>query len=151
MITLPRITLVLALLHGLSFAADPPAPSFSSLFGKWKVVRIVGHADITGSEKDAKAGLGATVMIAADNISDTYEPKALCVPKNPRIVYVDTERTLNHDWGTTIHDIRLPRGTLKARMPYLEALCSQAFVINQNEMLYGFGNGFDYLIRRQPN
>lgn len=133
----------------VSVAAAPPPPSFASLFGTWKAVKIIGSGSITGSDKSAKALLGKTVTITADRISDTYEPTVSCVPKNPTVTLVDTEAKLEQDWGSGINGIDLPEGTLKARMPYLDVGCAIALVISHDELMWSFGNGFDYLLVRQ--
>lgn len=136
-------------LSAVAVAGDPSPPEFASLFGTWKAVKIIGSGNITSSDEVAKALLGRTVTISADRISNPYEPSAYCVPDNPTVTYVDTEARLEKDWDTRISDIDLPEGTLKARMPYLDAGCAEALVISPNELMWSFGNGFNYLLQRQ--
>lgn len=127
-------------------AAD--APTFPSLFGTWKVDRMVGAAPITADQKAADVALGTTVTISADLIS-TYEKSGRCKPRNPKIVEVDTEAKLEMDFGTKGTGLYLPAGSLKPRMPFLDAGCAFALVLDADTLLWPMGTGYLYTVRRQ--
>ena len=129
-------------------AADT-ALTFSSLFGTWKVVRMVGATEITGDDASAKAGLGAIITISAGLISNTYEPSSTCQPRKPTIVLLNTETKLEADYGTKGSGLDLPSGVLKPRMPFMDAGCATALILNRDELVWTLANGYIYVAKRE--
>ncbi len=128
-------------------AADAP-PDFASLFGAWKVDRMVGAAPVTADWRAAAAALGTTVTLSAGQIS-TYQKSGMCKPRDPKVVEADTEARLEADFGTKGTGLYLPAGSLKPRMPFLDAGCAFALVLNANTLLWPMSTGYLYTVRRQ--
>lgn len=141
------LAVLVAVLGPSCWAADA-LPTFPSLFGAWKVERMVGAAPITGDDKEAAAALGTTVTISADLIS-TYDKSDTCKPRDPKVVEGDTEGRLEADFGTRGTGLSLPAESLKPRMAFLEAGCAFALVLDADTLLWPMGSGYLYTVRRQ--
>jgi hypothetical protein len=66
------------------------------------------------------------------------------------ITEVDAKAKLEDEFGTKANGLSLPPGTLKSHMPYMDAGCAFALVLNHDTLLWPMGNGYIYTIRRQP-
>ncbi len=128
--------------------AVEPAVAFSSLFGTWKIERMVGAAEITGDDASAKAALGAKITISATLISNTYEPSASCQPRNPTVAETNTQAKLQDDYGTRESALDLPNGALKPRMPFMDAGCAGALILSRDKLLWTLANGYIYVATR---
>ncbi len=145
-----RLSALTGLVGVLSFAclAEDAPLTFSALFGTWKVERIVGSASVSGSDRSARAALGTTVTISADLIK-TYEKYDDCKPHDPTILEVDTEAKLESEFDTRGDWLDLPKSMLKPRLPFLDAGCSYALVLDYDTLLWPVGNGYMYTLKRQ--
>lgn len=128
--------------------AQSLSPTVQSLFGEWKVERLVGASTIVAGAKSEKAPLGTSVTISADLIK-TYDRAGTCKPRNPSVTKVDTEAKLSDDFGTSGTGLYLPHGKLRSRMDYFDAGCAFALILGTNELLWSGGNGYIYLLRRK--
>lgn len=143
-----RATLAVIVLSSTCLAAEIPA--FADFFGQWKVGKMVGATPITGDQKSATQPTGTTISISADRIT-TYEGSGgFCRPRNPKVTLVDTEVELQKDWGTKITGLHLPRSVVKPRLPLMDAGCAAALVLDHNTLLWTMGNGYIYIVKRQP-
>lgn len=129
-------------------AAD--APSAQSLFGTWRVDKIVGAAPITGSDRSGHDALGSTVTISASAILESFQPNSHCRPHDMTVTEVDTQSRLEDDFSVKGTGLYLPAGSLQPRMPFLDAGCAFALVLGQDTLLWPMGNGYIYRLHREP-
>ena len=109
---------------------------------------MVGAAPITADQKAANSAIGTTVTVSANLIS-TYEKSGTCKPRDPKVTEADTEAKLEADFGTKGTGLYLPAGSLKPRMPFLDAGCAFALVLDSDTLLWPMGTGYLYTVRRQ--
>ncbi len=111
---------------------------------------MVGATPITGDQKSVTKPIGTTISISADRIT-TYEGSGgFCRPRNPKVTLVDTEAELQENWGTKITGMYLPRGAVKPQLPLMDAGCAAALILDHNTLLWTMGNGYIYIVKRQP-
>ncbi len=139
---------ILALLHDVANAATP-----ADFEGRWTVTRMVGASN-AGTGDDYHALLGTTVEWRADRVKDADGD---CRVAHPTVAPIPND-TLQHDvWGgQTINGLTLSKMIIAhafgpTKTPVFNdggKGCARAVLLNQNQLLLPFSNGYVYLLDR---
>ena len=139
---------VLAALQHAAYAFSP-----NDFFGNWKVTRMVGASDV-GTGEDFHKLLGTTLTWSGNAVRDA---DGVCAIVHPTVSLIPTDALQHGIWGgQTIADLNLPKTTIarafgKTETPVFDdggKGCARAVMLNHNQLLLMFGNGYLYLLDR---
>lgn len=135
---------LLTLLTSVPVAAS--AAQLSDYFGNWKVVKVAGYGDVSSGQTEADKGLGKSYVISANSIAT---PSGLC-DKHP-ITYeiVNVDGVMSEGWEATRKDLNLGKLHLAKRTGYINAVCTNGFVLDKDDLLMSSGDGAFYIVHRQ--